>query len=87
MNRHQRRAERTTWRAFADVVAETVGFATPLHNAALEAAKGTAGAAEQFYELIDDLPVPAARPLWMRMLELEKKTGRIARQYVSRGRV
>jgi len=92
MNRHERRlyarAQRATWKVFADAAAETVGFQTPVHQAALRAA--TTGAAEDaaaFSQAAEDLPPDDRDRLLDHLQALDAKRQQVACAYADAGRV
>ena len=81
------RAERATWKIFADAVAETIGFGTPLHKAAVKAQHGRDRQGKEFYALAAKLPDADRDRLWDRLKVLDAKRHKVARAYADRGLV
>ena len=81
------RARSAGWKIFADAVAETVGFATPLHRAALKAQHGRDPHGKLFYAEAAKLPADDRDRLWARLKELDANREKVAREYADRGLV
>ena len=82
-----KRAERACWKIFADAVAETIGFSTPLHKAALKAHHGRDRDGKEFYAELDKLPVEEQTRLRDHLQNLDAKRDQVTRAYAYRGLV
>ena len=70
---HVEQARRATWRPIMEAVAQTVGFASALHRAALEARLGRDPEGTRFASLAARLPAHDRRRLLDRITELESE--------------
>ena len=81
------RARSAGWKIFGDAVAETVGFATPLHKAALKAQHGRDPQGKLFYIEAAKLSAEDRDKLWARLKELDANREKVAQEYADKGLV